>query len=372
MTPRRIITLILCLNLTLACISQQQPKSTTPTEALHRANLGVNALQQWYIPGTGLYSTTGWWNSANAITALTDYMRVSGSDKYLSVLANTYTQAQIVRPAESDDLSGHPGFLNKYYDDEGWWALAWIDAYDLTHDNRYLATAQSIFDDMTGGWDDTCNGGIWWNKDRKYKNAIANELFLSVAAHLATRAPGDRQKFADWAAKEWQWFRASGMINPDNLINDGLTIDPASGACRNNAATIWTYNQGVVLGGLSELSKLPNDAPALDDAKRIADAALAHLTDANGILHDPCEPQCGADAIQFKGIFIRNLRELNNTAPDPRYRKAFQTNADSVWSKDRTPANTFGTVWSGPPLSPNAGTQTSAIDALAAALPPEQ
>ncbi len=375
MTQRCIITLILSLNLTLVCGAQQhQTQSTSPKQSHHRADLAVKALQQWYVPRTGLYRTTGWWNSANAITALTGYMRLSGKHEYVSILANTYTQAQIAeqRAAGNDETTGHPGFLNKYYDDEGWWALAWIDAYDLTHDSRYLATAQSIFDDMTRGWDETCNGGIWWNKDRKYKNAIANELFLSVAAHLATRAPADRQKFADWAAKEWQWFRASGMINPDNLINDGLRIDAASGACRNNARTIWTYNQGVVLGGLAELSRLPNNASALDDAKQIANAALTHLTDSNGILHDPCEPKCSADGIQFKGIFIRNLRELNDTAPDPRYRKAFLANARSIWSNNRAPGNTFGAVWSGPPLSPNAGTQASAIDALVAALPPEQ
>ena len=101
-------------------------------------------------------------------------------------------KAQITVPKDQQkvdgkEMTGFPGFLNKYYDDEGWWALAWIDAYDLTHEKRYLAMSQSIFDDMAGGWDEACCGGIWWSKDRKYKNEIANELFLSVAAHLANR-----------------------------------------------------------------------------------------------------------------------------------------------------------------------------------------
>jgi len=228
--------------------------------------------------------------------------------------------------------------------------------------------AQSIFDDMAASWDSTCGGGIWWSKDRKYKNAIANELFLSVASHLANRASAaDREKFAGWAAKEWEWFRGSGMINADNLINDGLVIDASTGTCRNNQKTVWSYNQGVVLSGLAEWSKSAGNAAALEDAKRIADAALTHLADKDGVLHDVCEPKCGADGIQFKGIFMRNLRELTAVAPDQRYRAAFATNADSIWTKDRTPENTFGAVWSGPVATPDAGTQSSAIDALVSA-----
>jgi predicted alpha-1,6-mannanase (GH76 family) len=266
-------------------------------------------------------------------------------------------------------MTGFPGFLNKYYDDEGWWALAWIDAYDLTHDKRYLTMARSIFDDMAASWDGTCGGGIWWSKDRGYKNAIANELFFSVAAHLATRAPtADRESYSNWATKEWSWFRGTGMINADSLVNDGLTIDKSTGVCHNNQKTVWTYNQGVLIGALAEWSKSPAGNASLDDAKRIAEASLTHLTDNNGILHEPCEPKCSADGIQFKGIFVRNLRDLNAIAPAPRYSKAFVVNADSIWTKDRTPQNTFGTVWSGPPGEPDAGTQSSAIDALVAAI----
>lgn len=63
-------------------------------------------------------------------------------------------------------------------------------------------------------------------------NAIANELFLSVAAHLANRAENS-QYYINWAKKEWEWFAASGMINENNTINDGLTTD-----CKNNGATV--------------------------------------------------------------------------------------------------------------------------------------
>ena len=54
--------------------------------------------------------------------------------------------------------------------------------------------------------------------------------------------------------------------------------------------------------GLTELSRATRDQTYIATAKQIADAAIANLTDANGILHDPCEPDCG-------GMWIVNTAE---------------------------------------------------------------
>ncbi|MGH9600559.1 MAG: glycoside hydrolase family 76 protein, partial [Terracidiphilus sp.] len=109
------------------------------------AQLGVTTLQTWYSQSSGLYaSPTGWWNAANSITMLANYAKVTGDDTYNSVLVNTFTAAQ----------KSHSNFLNTYYDDDGWWALAWIDAYDLTGNASYLSMAETIFSGIaTNGWD---------------------------------------------------------------------------------------------------------------------------------------------------------------------------------------------------------------------------
>ncbi len=368
---------LLCLALLLSVllnVPAQQPAVPARAENVRRLQAGVDALQRWYVPRTGLYQTAGWWNAANAITVLVDAMRVSGSHSNEAVLTNTFSQAQIVVPKAERvgalvKMTGAPGFLNDYYDDEGWWALAWIDAYDLTGQQAYLAMASSIFKDMSGAWDNTCGGGIWWSRDRNYKNAIANELFFAVSASLARRGTdADRAQAADWAAKEWKWFQGSGMINDDHLVNDGLTIDKADGSCRNNGRATWSYNQGVVLGALTEWSKATHDPGPLMEARILADASISHLTDDQGVLHDPCEPKCGADAVQFKGIYARNLRQLNDAVHEARYRAFFTRNADSIWTSDRTNDNQFGVVWSGLIVEVNAGSQSSALDLLVAAV----
>jgi predicted alpha-1,6-mannanase (GH76 family) len=324
---------------------------------------GILVLQKWYNPQTGLYDGTGWWNSANAITVLTDYARATNTKKYNQLLANTLVRAQLKSP----------GFINDYYDDEGWWALAWIDAYDLTGDQKYLMAAESIFVDMVGGWDQTCGGGIWWSKERHYKNAIANELFFSVAAHLANRDQIHREQYFGWADRSWKWFAATGMINGQNLVNDGLTSANSQAdatSCKNNGQTAWSYNQGVLLGGLVEFSRIDRTAsPALlQTAHKIATAAITRLVDRNGVLHDSCEPDCGADGVQFKGIFVRNLVSLYKASPQPAYKEFIDTNAKAILNSGRSSDYQFDQRWSGAFSKGDAASQSSALDALVGAI----
>ncbi len=63
------------------------------------------------------------------------------------------------------------------------------------------------------------------------------------------------------------------MINGKNLVNDGLTS-----ACKNNGRDTWSFNQGVILGGLVELRKVTGDADHLAKANLIAQATLKRLT----------------------------------------------------------------------------------------------
>lgn len=129
----------------------------------------------------------------------------------------------------------------------------------------------------------------------------------------------------------------------------------------------WSYNQGVVLGGLVELNRVaPNDT-YLETAHRIAQAAIRKLSDANMVIHDVCEPNCAPDATQFKGIFIRNLQMLHQVSPKDVYKNVIEACANSIWAYDRNDQDQLGVNWAGPFSLADASTHSSALDALVAA-----
>ena len=313
-----------------------------------RADAGMATLQTFYNPATGLWNTTGWWNCANVLETTIDYCTFTDSLTYRTNIFNTF------------EKNKQNNFLNEFYDDEGWWALTWIKASDLTNETRYLDMAKTIFNDMTKGWDNSCGGGIWWNKEHKYKNAIANELFLAIAARLFLRTRD--QRYLDWANRTWNWFRSTGMINQNNLINDGLNEQ-----CKNNGQPTWTYNQGVILGALIDLSQSTNDRSLLNVAQSIADAAIKSLAP-NGILRELCEPNCGVDGPQFKGIFIRNLSDLYRATNKLSYRDFILRNADSIWAECRNAKNQFGLCWAQDFDQADAARQSAAVDTLNASI----
>lgn len=339
--------------------------TSTPTYSQQAAS-GIEQMQNWYVQDSGLYQTpTGWWNAANAVTVLVDYSRATGTTTYLSAISNTF--------AKANKANSSVNFITSANDDEGWWALAWMDAYDLTKTQSYLAMAQTIFTDMAGQWDTTtCGGGVWWSKDltnSAYKNAITNEIFLELAAGLANRTTDVSEKayYLGWAQKEWQWFSASGMINSQNLVNDGLNATNPR-ACVNNGQTTWTYNQGVILAGLAELYQADQDSTLLPKAQAIASAAMTNLATTSGVLHEPA--LTGPDGPQFKGIFIRDLYKLSTVVSDTQYKVFVDTNAGSIWKNGRPSASSyeFGGYWEGPFDSADATRQASALDCLNAAV----
>ena len=314
---------------------------------------GMVELMKSYNPRTGLIGNV-WWQAAVAQSTLETFQQVTGDAGYRRAIATAF----------ADHASGH--FEDAYNDDTGWWGLAWLQAYAMTGSKRYLAMAETDADYIHSSWDDTCGGGVWWSTARTYKNAIANELFLELTAWLHNSIPAD-SKYLNWANAEWDWFQRSGMINKNDVINDGLTAD-----CTNNHENTWSYNQGVLLAGLAQLYKATQKPELLATGEGIGRAAIRQLT-IGGVLHEPCTgTQCGTsvggDVQSFKGIFVQDLKIFAVTARTNEFSGFFGKQAEAIEAHDTDGHHQLGMFWAGPSTGRTSYSQASAESALLAAL----
>ena len=352
-------------------------------EALQRAEAAAAALQTYYsrFKLNNMWGV-GWWHDANNVEALAGLMQVGGANhsaQYDDVLHSVYVRQGAIAIEGSGST-----------DDVGWWGLAWARAFEKTGLPEYLEQAALCFAHMTKSWDDdACAGGLWWSRKKSYKNAITNELFLALAVRLHTlnatlppplspspsRSPSPSQPttttFLQWAQKEWRWFESSGMINAAHMVNDGLNHNNSTQSCNNNGGQTYTYNQGVILGGLAWLYEAQLSTPGgsrndtlLRVASNVADATIAGKRWPDGVLMEECDvdASCNDDSKSFKGIFVRYLRILADSllragsiaaGGDPvwlakaaSYRAWLTVNAESLWDRDRTSEPlTFGPSW---------------------------
>jgi predicted alpha-1,6-mannanase (GH76 family) len=378
----RVRTLLAVASLTVMAVSfpsaaaeqtpSPSPHSDGPT-AMARARVAADVLMSSYEPDKAWFPSS-WWNSAVALQTVGDYMQRTGDRRYLGQLNNTFEKDKGVFPAGV--LSGDPllgNFTSRAIDDSEWWGLTWLQAYDLTRDPKYLNMAVTIANYVNGYWDTgTCGGGVWWDGERTYKNAIVNGLWIRLTAELHNRIPSDTL----WLGRSrtaWAWFQGSGMINANGLVNDGLT-----NACTNNGQNVWTYNQGLAIGAGLELWRATRDPQILTSVRRLADAAIgpdALVTD--GVLSESCDASdqtCDDNAKQFKGIFMRYWTDLVDTTHERRYAAFLDRQAANLWENDRDAAGRLGTRWSGTTNDdhPNVfdwRTQASALSALVGDVP---
>src|SRR5579859_5661760 len=302
---------------------------TDGSTAVARARVAADVLMTSYDPNKAWFPSS-WWNSAVALQTIGDYMQRTGDRRYLPQLDNTFEKDKGVFPAGV--LSGDPllgNFTSRAIDDSEWWALTWVQAYDLTGNPKYLDMAVTIANYVYGYWDtSTCGGGVWWNAERTYKNAVTNGLWIRLTAELHNRIPGDTQ----WLARSrtgWAWFQGSGMINAANLVNDGLT-----NACTNNGQNVWTYNQGMLIGAGLELWRATRDPQILASVRQLADAAIGpNALVTNDILTETCDAldqTCDDNGKQFKGIFMRYWTELVDMTHDSQYAAFLDLQAESI------------------------------------------
>ncbi|WP_285250647.1 glycoside hydrolase family 76 protein [Pseudarthrobacter sp. fls2-241-R2A-168] len=148
-------------------------------------------------------------------------------------------------------------FVNNYYDDMAWLALATLRLDTLAEETRRPGRRrnEAVRRTLTLQFDAACTddlgGGSFWSKKRDFKNTPAT---APVALFYArTGQPAKAQRLLDW-------LNATLLDEEQGLYLDGARLGPDGNVLIERA--VYTYNQGPVLGALLELGGEANLARA--------------------------------------------------------------------------------------------------------------
>ncbi|HKO79426.1 MAG TPA: glycoside hydrolase family 76 protein [Chitinophagaceae bacterium] len=331
-----------------SCLKEKKDTGTTDPPG------GGNTLvYDWYkIADSAQSSLNYFWSASGkfylANNTAGDWAQYWPNAHALDVLIDAYLRSPSPSiKARMDDLvngvkakNGNT-WLNYYYDDMEWMALACLRAYQATNDVMYKDITDVLWTDIKNGWSSDLNGGIWWRKDNSSKNTPSNMPAAILAARLYKAF--NKADDLEWAKKIYDWQKAILYEPGTGWVYDNIEKNGTKN-------TVWkfTYNQGTFLGAALELYKITNNTAYYNDAITATDFAVSsgQLT-SNSILKD----EGGGDGGLFKGVFIRYFNRLiidGNLSTDKKnnYIAFLKKNAESLWSKGTNKALIlFGSAW---------------------------
>ncbi len=169
-----------------------------------------------------------------------------------------------------------------------------------------------------------CPGGIPFSNT--VENVERNTVTTAPAAELGVqlyKITGNVQ-YLQFAEQAYNWVRAC-LLQPSGMYADHIrphgVIDP----------TLWSYNQGTMIGAGTLLYQATGNAGYLYQARQTAKAALAYFT-----------PQrLGEENPFFPSIYFRNILYLDSVTHDPPGPQLAQAYVDYAWQHLREADNVF-------------------------------
>jgi len=303
-----------------------------------------NQSGKYYNKNNAGDQTFNYWPNAHTLDVLTDvYLRTN--DAAIKTRMDELLDGMKAKNGNT--------YLNHFYDDMEWMTLACLRAFEATGDARYKTTAELLWADIKGGWDDTFGGGIYWTKDRQNKNTPANAPASIIASRMYQLNRNGED--LDWAKKIYQWQKTNLVDPVTGLVWDGLD------ATGTNKAWKFTYNQGVFIGAAVELYKLTGESVYINDALKTANNSLAADFSSNNIMKD----EGGGDGGLFKGILVRYMMLLItdgslSSTDAAKFANFLQLNAQTLWLQGTArPQILYNTSWTKTATTTDLTTQLS-------------
>jgi hypothetical protein len=214
-----------------------------------------------------------------------------------------------------------------WFDDNGWWGLAFVNAYRATGRPRYLNDAQRALDYIAAaGWDPQ-GGGIWWNTSHPFKAgaALASGTLLATLLYQQTRSAGDLAQ----ALRFLEWANTSGFVEAERLYAD-TSLEP----------TPVDYIEAPLIYAqelLCQLTATPADCERAEELKARALKRFGYLLDFSP---------------QYDAIYLQWMLALYSLDHDPGLYNLAVDNAYDAGTRAFNGEGLYLLSWSGQTLPP--------------------
>lgn len=258
-----------------------------------------------------------WWQAGEAFGGMIDNWYFCNNNTY----ENLIYDALIAQTGDHYDYMPGNQTMVEGNDDQGVWALTVMGAVERNFTNPtggrpgWLAMVQAVFNQMYSRWDTgACGGGLrWqiftWNSGYNYKNTISNACLFQIAARLG-RYTGNTT-YLDIAEKVFNWLVEVEyvVLKDQGNVFDGAETDDN---CSNIIRFEWSYNHGVVLGGLAYMYNATNGSSTWETrVQQILGGAQEYFFNDSIMYESTCQRgstiTCNNDQRSFKSIFSRML-----------------------------------------------------------------
>jgi uncharacterized protein YyaL (SSP411 family) len=185
---------------------------------------------------------------------------------------------------------------NAYFDDNGWWGIAYLDAYRATGNKRWLwdaGRALGFIDQF--GWDWAGGGGVWWDVAHDYKTSepLAAGALIAATLYEIQKKP----YFLEIAKRYIAWANENTRNKKQGNLYGRNATDK----------TIMDYVEGMMISAHAQLCVATKDKSWCKKAETLASASLNHF------------PIDADWAPETDVIYLRCLLDLYNVDHNPRW-----------------------------------------------------
>ena len=220
-------------------------------------------------------------------------------------------------------LWGQKNTGNAYFDDAGWWGLAYLDAYRATGKSRWLWDAGRVLTYLTRYAWDPAGGGMWWDVVHEHKTSEPLGAATLIAASLYRIQ--HKKYFLDTAKRLLAWADAHTRNASAHDLYGRSATD----------GTVMDYVEGMMVAAHVELCRATKQQAYCAQAEQLAKGSVQQF------------PLLADWAPETDVVYLRWMLDLYTYDRDPMWYALAYDNAKHAQANARDAGGFWSLRWDG-------------------------